>query len=350
MSIFTKTSSEIKEQNDFNRIQNLAEDFLNMINTWHSLPEITDNDLELYWLKSKLAKMEEEKKEFIYPTFSPSSASSCPRELYHKLKGDKKDQNPIQPHQTRWKKIGTLVGEMIQKDLLYIMKYYKEKTKQDPPLRPLLTEVGKKGYGISHYPAWEEFVGKQLMIQHNETEIPLLGQPDGILLDQSGNKIGLEIKTKQTSYSRTGYFSMRGIEQKHIDQLIGYSLLYGINDFIVVYLNTSHCGWDLDEEKLLKYPDLRVFGYHVTDEERNGLLDYFASIVEAVEEDKAPFPDFGKWTFNNYKESIKNSFTNDECLRLKNEIDQEIQKKNPNKVKLNNMKNFLKEYQDIRQE
>lgn len=341
MSIFTRSAEQIKESIHFGKIQTLAEDFSHMINTWDRLPEMYDRNLEIYWHKSILAKLESEKEDFQYPTFVPSSAGSCPRELYHRMTGDPADSEEEQPHQNRWKQIGNSVTELIQKKLLYIMKHYKDRTKQDPVLIPHFIEADQNSYGITKYPAWEDFVKTQKFFTRNGKKIPLLGKPDGILIDQEGNKIILEIKSKQTSYTRTGHFSMKRIEDKHIEQLKGYSLLYGINDFIVIYVNTSHKGWSLDQEESLKYPDIRTFGYHVTDVEQEELLNYFSMILDHVEKKEPPFPDFSKWTFNNYKESIMDSFTMDEVHQLCHLINQEKQQQKPDKEKLKCMEKFM---------
>ncbi|MCZ0847993.1 hypothetical protein O0536_25530, partial [Brevibacillus laterosporus] len=58
------------------------------------------------------------------PYFSPSSADTEKRELYEKFRGAKKDIHPHPPYQGRWTRIGTAIGDVIQRDLLFIEKHY----------------------------------------------------------------------------------------------------------------------------------------------------------------------------------------------------------------------------------
>src|SRR5699024_11394326 len=69
--------------------------------------------------------------------FSPSSLGSCPRELYIKAKhGNKaKDNDRKKPWQGRWQKLGTLGGDLIQRELLAIERNYEKHTGNKPRFR-----------------------------------------------------------------------------------------------------------------------------------------------------------------------------------------------------------------------
>ena len=321
MNLITKTAIQIKDRIGEIEGAKLAEDLEKMLNTWHSLPEIYDEQIENYILQTKLLYTNIRNQNGNY--YRSSYADACKRSLYHMRLGDKRDRVQHQPHQGRWTRIGTAVGDIIQRDLLYIAKHYKRQTGEEPKFKPVFIENPQpNSFGITELPMWEEFAAKETTVHHKGHTIPLKGQPDGILETQDGKKIGLEIKTKQTTYSRTGAFSMREPETKHVKQVIGYSLLYGVDEFIILYINTSKFAWNLDDDKMRKYPDIRAFHVSINDEDVESLLDYFVEVEEAIKLHQPPPIDWDKWTFNNYKEAIAQSMTPEEIEELEFELDQ----------------------------
>src|SRR5690625_1342109 len=98
-------------------------DFIAMLDEWHSLPETWDSALDAE-IHRQYAEILTRKPVFPKrPYFSPSSANNCPRELYEKATGAKRDKQMNQPHQKRWQNLGTSIGDMIQRDLLFIEKH-----------------------------------------------------------------------------------------------------------------------------------------------------------------------------------------------------------------------------------
>lgn len=322
--MFLKSAKEVKQERqeaaEVARGDELARDFLHMLNTWHSVPEPYDAKLEAYILrcKSDILLSPVGQKEDSKQYFTPSSANSCPRELYHRLRGDRRDDFPILPHQGRWQRMGTAYGDTVQRDLLYIHKHYARKTGKKPSFIPLYRELELSGE-VKKVPFWEEFAQKTMTVKHKGFDINIQGKPDGILKYKDGTVVGLEVKSKQTSYNRTSEYSMREPEESHKRQVAAYSLLYGVDEFIIHYGNLSKKSWNMSDEEYNKYPDVRAFYVKVGEEDVKKLLDYFAYIVKAVKENNPPKIDPDKWTFNRYKTACVLSMTDEEIEEIKDE-------------------------------
>src|SRR5699024_7151622 len=65
-----------------------------------------------------------------------------------------------------------------------------------------------------------------------------------------------------------------------------------------------------------KTPDIRLFDVKVTDNDREDMLDFFADIARRIEEDYPPLPDLANWKFNDYKDTISKSLTDEEMASL----------------------------------
>jgi len=323
--MFLKSAKEVKQERkeavEATRGDELTRDFLYMLDTWHSVPEPYDAKLEAYILRCKsdilLSPVGQKEDDGQY--FTPSSANSCPRELYHRLRGDRRDDFPIPPHQGRWQRMGTAYGDTVQRDLLYIHKHYARKTGKKPSFIPLYRELELNGE-VKKVPFWEEFAQKTMTVKHNGFDINIQGKPDGILKYKDGTVVGLEVKSKQTSYNRTSEYSMREPEESHKRQVVAYSILYGVEEFIILYGNLAKKAWNMSEEEYSRYPDLRAFYVRVTEEDKKKMLDYFASIIKAVKDNKPPKIDPDKWTFNNYKTACIMSMSKEEIEKIKDEF------------------------------
>src|SRR5690625_7937244 len=103
--------------------------FIALLDDHFSLPETWDSELD-----AQLAKWYSNPPNVFpkRPYFSPSSLGGCPRELYIKAKhGNKaKDSFRQPPHQGRWKKLGTLGGDLIQRELLAIERNYEKQDRK----------------------------------------------------------------------------------------------------------------------------------------------------------------------------------------------------------------------------
>lgn len=289
--------------------QYIADDLVHHLDEWYSQSETFDDELDRQINKWYANVPDVFPKR---PYFSPSSASDCPRELYYKAKRYKKDNERQQPHTGRWKEIGTNIGSMIQRTILAMERSYKKKTGEDCKFGFERTYRGE--------PAFEDFVKRNVPVEHKGKDFHLFGTTDGIMTYSSpaGKKmrVGLEIKSKQTTPARTSQFSMRGAEDKHIKQCVAYSEMYDLDYFVILYINTSHKGWFMSEEEQQKNPDIRAFGIHIDDIDRKELFDYFADVRESVENNEPMPMDLDGWTFNNFKDVIVRDMTDEEFAEI----------------------------------
>jgi hypothetical protein len=319
-----------------------AKEFLEMLDTYHREKEIYDDKLDADLMRQELFIKENPKIKFpprgtVY--FSPSSVTSCQRELYMKLTGARKDIEPNQPHRRRWTKMGTLFGDMLQKELMYIEKHYEKLTLEEPPFVMERTEEG--------FPFYEDFVKTCAPVQYKGKSFHLFGKPDGVMIhNKTGNRVGLEIKSKQTTYAKTSYNSMKEPSIDHILQCVCYSLMYPnpdgtpLRDYLIVYGNLSKKNWFLSEEEYEKYPDIRVFHIHITDELIQQTLDPLVEVLEAVETRTPPKMDIERFTFNNFKEATAKSLTEEEFEEVKNYAKKVIKSNIPQYAKDNLFENY----------
>lgn len=297
----------------------MVDDFLKMLDRWHAAPEVWDNELERQIAAMKYDILRNPRKLDWGPRgtrfFSPSGVDSCRRELYMKMIGAERDRREIQPHQGRWTRLGTLFGDMLQKDLLFIEKHYERVVGEPPPFTVEREEVNGR-----RYPKWERFAEKIKRIDHRGHEIAIKGQPDGILRYKDGTRVGIEIKSKQTTPARTGQYSMRGPEESHAKQVVAYSILYGVDDYLIVYGNLAKKSWNMSDEDYEKYPDIRAFHVHISESDRLALLDDLADVMEAVKSKTPPPLDLARWAFNNYKTACAKSLTDAELREIKSKV------------------------------
>ncbi|HFK1408565.1 hypothetical protein [Bacillus thuringiensis] len=222
----------------------------------------------------------------------------------------------MKPWQRRWQFIGTNIGDAIQRDILLAERHYEKFTSEKPRFRIERTKDG--------YPAFEDFVKTRKVIEHNDQQFALIGTCDGILeyTDEHGviTRVGLEIKSKQTTYSKTSEYSLREPGADHVKQVTCYSLMYDLDYYIVLYMNASKKAWNMNEEDYAKYPDFRAFGVAITDDMRNEVLDKFASIVAAVNTKQPPKLDIEHWLFNNYKTACAQSLSDEEYEEIKTQV------------------------------
>ena len=308
----------------------LAKQFVEMINAYNEHREPWDNALKLEILKQQYEIAQNPRKvNYRGAYFSPSSAGSCPRELYLKLRRAKKD-NELKPnHQTQWQKLGTAIGDIVQRDLLFIEKHYAKLTGEQPAFVPARTPEG--------YPFWEEFAQAEVAIEHNGEKFKLIGQPDGKLVHtETGEFVGLEVKSKQT---KNGVSKVRKPDPKHVKQCVIYSIMFGVDKYIITYVSAVKDNWG--ESK----PVVKAFEVDITEADRTELLDYFADLVRRARESNPPAPDLNGFTFNNFKRSMALDLTDAEVDEIKASVRQVMQGGQPSFIK----EGYFEAYQFIKE-
>ena len=284
-----------------------------MLDEWHSQQETFDAalDAQIHRWYSNPPQVWPKR-----PYFSPSSLGACPRELYERARGAKRDITGQLPYQKRWQALGTAVGDMIQRDILFIEKHFEAKTGNPPPF---VFERNADGT-----PMFEDFAKTNKAVTFAGETFYLYGAPDGIMRyvtdDGEVIRVGLEIKTKQTTPARTSLYSMRTPEESHVKQAIAYAHMFDCEYYIVLYVNAAKQSWVMTDEDYAKTPDVRAFCIRITDEMKADIFDKPADIVRRVRESDPPPLDLNGWTFNSYKTACALSLTDEEVTALERKV------------------------------
>ncbi|MBO0602732.1 hypothetical protein I2483_13775 [Sporosarcina sp. E16_3] len=316
----TEFTTDLSVQIEGDLSSQIEGDFIAMLDEWFSLPEVYDDklDSQIHAWYVNPPKVWPEK-----PYFSPSALGSCPRELYLKAKGAEKDNFRQPPHQSRQKKMGTLTGDMIQREILLIEKHYAKHTGNEPRFKFLRDDKGR--------PRFEEFAKANVKVSHNGETFNLSGSPDGIMQYTTDGgeviRVGLEVKSKASTAAKTSAFSMREPDESHIVQTQCYAKMYGCDYYVILYVNLSKKGWAISDEDYAKTPDIRAFCLHVTEADKLALLDKPASITKAVREGTPPPLSLDDWLFNNFKTACALDLSDEEYAELI-EINRKMQHSN----------------------
>jgi len=299
----------------------IASEFETFLNTWHAAPEVYDDALDAQihrWYADILTNRQRK----VWPPrgtpyFSPSSANADPRSLYAKLTGAKKDDVKRPPHQGRWVRLGTLIGDCIQRDILFAEKHYETKIGKSPQFT--------FDRNTHAEPMFEQFAPGLATITHKDKTFALYGFCDGIMLykteDGETLRVGLEVKSKQTTFSATSEYSTRnGPKEDHVKQCVAYSLMYGVDYYVILYVNASKKSWNMSDEDFAKSPDIKAFGLHITDDMRTELLDSLANVMDAADNGVPPQLDVDKWLFNNFKRACAVSLTDEELADIQRQV------------------------------
>lgn len=293
-------------------------DFIALLDDWFSLNEVWDNELDVQIAKwySNPPKVFPKRD---HPYFSPSSLGSCPRELFIKAKyGNKvKDEGRDKPWRGRWRKLGTIGGDLIQRELLAIERNYEKQTGNVPRFKFLRNDDGT--------PMFEDFAKTNKLVEHGGEKFYLYGAPDGIMqyVTDDGEiiRVGLEVKSKQGTPARTSLYSMKQPDAAHARQIVAYSEMFGCDYYIVLYVNYAKQGWNMTDEQYEKTPDIRAFCAEIGDEHKSQVFDKAAMVTKAVRENIPPKMDIDEFTFNNFKEATAKSLTDGELAEIEQMVE-----------------------------
>lgn len=250
----------------------LAGALYNQFNEFHSKRQWDDPQIEDLLVRQRVYEMDNEgwfdSKGLVL--FSPSSASKCERELCLKAMKAQKDEQIMFPYQQRWVRNSSAVHEAVQRDLLYMSKKMK-----DPSFKVVFNEDG--------LPMWEKNNAQYNEIEHNGIRFAIAGMMDGVLEYKDGTHIGFEFKTKSNSVAQVGHYKMKDVADYHRLQCVAYSLLFDIDEFIIMYEAVAKDQWFKGEEART---DIRTFYVKVKEQEKVELLDKLARVTEAVQRDE----------------------------------------------------------------
>lgn len=170
----------------------------------------------------------------------------------------------------------------------------------------------------------------RLITAADGTKYYLYGTCDGIMrfvtADGEVIRVGLEVKSKQGTYSKTSSFGQRnGPEEKHAKQCVCYSLMYGsdaepLDYYVILYVNGSKKAWAMDADEYAKNPDIAIHCIRITDQERISAVEHFGAIAKAATEGKPPALRLDDWAFNSFKTACANSLSVAELVRIETEV------------------------------
>jgi hypothetical protein len=300
MSITNKgKAKQIKKKNDKQKkleieVQSsISEDFHKMMDDFHRMNVRDDYKLDTQILTWKIEEMTDGRKNLRgdwnenLPTFSPSGASSSDRDLFFKIKEAQEDEQEFEPYQKRWVRNGSAIHDAQQRDLLYIEKYL-----EDAPFEVLRTKEGK--------PAWERNTRTVKQFEHNGEKFQMYGMVDGMLYHKPTKKrIGYDFKTKSTTVAAVGDYKLKVPQENNLLQMIAYSLLFEVDEYIIHYESLAKDGWTKGKEAR---NDMKVFHVKITDEMRNDVLDKFARITKMAREGIIPPRELDNELFSKYKD------------------------------------------------
>lgn len=270
----SKLKQEVKDSDP--RANKVVADFVEQFNQFHSMEqEYKDPDIALEM--ARVASPKAPEGFYNVPTFRASSVSHCSRELYYlNLGHGRNDRTDLMPYHRRWLRNAHAIHDVTQRDLLYMEKYLPD---------PKFTMARRNGMV-----AWEEAVRTFKVLEHNGQLFGIEGMADGIM-KYEGNFIGFEFKTKSTTLGVIGHYKMKDINESHKIQIKTYSILFGIDEFVVMYESLAKDGWNKFKDAK---PDIRVFYYKVTEEDRQEILDKLSRITKAVDLQEPPEPELDK--------------------------------------------------------
>ena len=213
--------------------------------------------------------------------------------------------------------MGTAIGDTVQRDLLFA-----EKHMSGARFRFERNERAE--------PMFEQFAKVNAIVTHRGRKFSLSGTCDGIMtyVSEDGEllRVGLEIKSKQTTAAQTSEFSTRkGPKEDHVKQCVCYSIMYGSEEapldyYIILYVNASKKAWEMSAEDYAKNPDIKAFCIEITDDMRRGVLVYFADVLDAVDRNEPPAVEIDKWAFNNFKTACARGLSDEEVTRIEREV------------------------------
>lgn len=297
----------------------VAQEFTDYLNEWHSYQQPYDDmmDAELY--EQFAAELRKQAKWGYFdwskqrPHFGPSSAGRSDRELYEKIRKSPRDQNRPQPQQRRWTALGEQIGGLVQREIMLAERHY---TKFSG--KPVRFRFKRNTDGA---PLYEHFTKKMHEVEHDGESFAIFGLGDGILeyLTAEGEwiPIGLEVKSRQTSYAETSHNRMKEVKEEHRLQTVCYSEMYTLDYFLTIYVNSSKKAWNMTDQDRVKSPDFRVFGYAITEDERNAVKTKFARVTKMAREGTPPKVELDSWLFCDYKTHIAKTLTEEEFEELR---------------------------------
>jgi hypothetical protein len=256
-----------------------------------------DNAIERKFYEQKLAHIGFKP----YPrdglvTFGASGTNKCDREIAFKNGRVKAEKSADIPFRGRQRRQGTAIVDYLQLDILHMPKRLPGRT----PFTMAVRETGEWDF--------EDAAQERVIFTHPHPEtgevvsFAITAKPDGKLdYAPDGSRIILEYKTKATGLRpMNGKLDYKGAQDDHKRQVVAESLVFGIDEALIVYESTHKPSWFSDEESSsvtkgqktwkegVPLPDMRAFYVRITPTMKNALLDDLARQAALVYSGEVP--------------------------------------------------------------
>jgi hypothetical protein len=228
-----------------------------------------------------------------YITFGASQTSKCDREIFYKYGDVKPEKSDDLPFRGRQRRIGTAVVDYLQLDLIHMP----ERLGDDCKFRVKRTKSGEFAFEDA---AAHRRVFEVTLEDGYSCRFAIFAKPDGIL-EYEGSNLLFEYKTKATGIKPMNQkLDYKGAQEDHLRQVTAESLVFGINEGIILYESTQKPAWFSDEEsksvtkgnKTWKdgqpVPDMRAFYFRITRKMQEDLLIDLARQARKVYEGEKP--------------------------------------------------------------
>ncbi|WP_018755166.1 hypothetical protein [Paenibacillus terrigena] len=318
-----------------NRGIKLVHDFLTQMDAYYSSPDTSfyDNAIERKFFEQKLRHIGFKP----YPndglvTFGASGTNLCDRQLVFKNdKATRPEKSADIPFRGRQRRQGTAIVDYVQLDLLHMPK----RLKGAESFRMAVRDNGEWDF--------EEAAQERRVFSHPHPEtgelvsFAITAKPDGkFQYTPDGSRVIFEYKTKASGLrAMNGKLDYKGAQDDHQRQVIAESLVFGINEALIVYESTQKPSWFSDEEsssvtkgqKTWKegapLPDMRAFYVKITEQMQRELLDELARQSTLVYESRetGEVPDVsvemtGKCGFCQFRGHCKITMTDGNLTKL----------------------------------
>ncbi|MED4579075.1 hypothetical protein P9480_09965 [Bacillus atrophaeus] len=300
----------------------LAQDFIAQLDAYYAHPSSSfyDNKIERLFYEQKLRHLGFKP----YPkdglvTFGASGTDMCDRQIVFKNSETKAEKSEDEAFRGRQRRQGTAIIDFVQLDILHMKKRIGDKAE----FTFSKTDEGEF--------AFEDAAQVRKVFERNGVNFAITAKPDGIL-DYRGQQLLFEYKTKATGLiAMNGKLDFKGADSHHLRQVTAESILFGINEGILLYESTEKPSWFSDEEnknvpKTRKTwaggkpkPDLRAFHFKITEKMREDLLVDLAEqarLVYAKETPPMTIEMTGKCAFCAFKGHCKAKLTDEEKAML----------------------------------
>jgi hypothetical protein len=265
-------------------------------------------------------------------TFGASGTAMCDRQLVLKnAQGVKPEKSDDLPFRGRQRRQGTAIVDYVQLDLVHMQKRLGVNAKFTMAER----ENGEWDF--------EDTAQQRVIFEYPNPEtgeivkFAITAKPDGKFnYAPDGSRIIFEYKTKASGLrAMNGKIDFKGAQDDHIRQVTAESLVFGIDEALIVYESTQKPAWfdDAQSTSVTKgqktwedgqpRPDLRACYVKITDEMKAALLSDLARQAALVYEQRAggEVPEVtaestGKCGFCQFSGYCRKTITSDNLAKL----------------------------------